>query len=130
MVRRLNASKSRTRTKKLVQTGLLSMLLVASGVIVGGSLLTQNSFTYGGITCAECKSHFAEYNGHVTGSELLENLGLATSMAAHLADCRSCRSRFHKNYPGVLQDVASVSVLPAIRNAFPRLAALQQPAFY
>ena len=130
MVGMLNASKARARTKKLVRTGLMIMLLVAGGVVVGESLLTQNNSRYGGISCAECKSHFAEYNGHVTGRELLENLDLVSSMAAHLASCQSCQFQFNENYPGLLQEVASVSALPTIRNSFPLLVASRRPVFY
>jgi len=136
MVRKLDASRARGRTKKLVQTSLLGTLLVAAGVVVGGSLLTSNRVAgYGGISCAECKSHFAEYHAHVTGAELLEDLGLATSMAGHLADCQSCKSRFDANYPGVLHAGVSISVQPAIRNPLSQslamvLAVSHRPAFY
>jgi len=130
MVRRLDASKTSARNKKLVRTGMLSMLLVASGVVVSGSLLTPSSFTYGGITCAQCKSHFAEYNGYMTGSALLEDMGLVKSMATHLASCPICRPRFNEMYPGVLQDVASISTRPVVRNSFPLLAVSHRPAFY
>ncbi len=131
MVRKLNVSQTRARSKKLVQTGLLGTLLVAAGVVVGGALFAPgNTAGYGGISCTECKSHFAEYHAHLTGSELLEDLGLATSMAAHLVECQSCRSRFHENYPGVLQAGISTSTQPAILNFLPLLAASRQPAFY
>ncbi|NOY29262.1 MAG: hypothetical protein GXP28_03515 [Planctomycetes bacterium] len=130
MVRKLDASRARTRTKKLVQTSLLGMLLVAAGVVVSGSLLTSNSEGgYGGISCAECKSHFVEYHAHITGSELLEDLGLASSMAVHLADCRFCQSRFNASYPGVLQVGISISTQPMIRSPMPLLAVSRQPAF-
>ncbi len=132
MVCKLEASQTRARSKKLVQTGLLGTLLVAAGVVVSGSLLTSNGTRgYGGISCAECKSHFAEYHAHQTGSELLEDLGLATSMAAHLAECQSCRSRFNENYPDVLQAEISISMRPTmIRNPLPLLAVSRQPVPY
>ena len=130
MVRKLDASQTRVRAKNLVRVGLLSMLLVAGGVVVGGSLLGPKSFTYGGITCAQCSSHFAEYKDHVTGVALLEDLGLVRSMATHLAHCPLCRPRFNEAYPGVLQDTASVSKWSLPRGALPLLAVYHRPALY
>ncbi len=129
MVRKLDAAQSLTRTKKLVQTGFLSMLLVAGGVVAGGVLFTSNSMTYGGISCTECQGHFAEYHGHMTGSELLEDLGLVKSMDAHLAICQYCHDRFNENYPGVLSASISISTQHVIRS-LPLLAVSRQPTFY
>jgi len=130
MVRKLDAAQSLTRTKKLVQTGLLSMLLVAGGVVAGGVLFSSNSMNFGGITCTECQGHFAEYHGHMTGSELLEDLGLVKSMETHIANCQSCRGRFDENYPGVLSASISISTQPVIRRPLPLLAISRQSAFY
>lgn len=106
MVRGLDAAQSRARNRKLYKIGTLSMLLVACGIVVGGSFVEQNGLQGGGITCTECGSHFAEYHGHITGEGQLNDLTLASSMAAHLAGCSHCRSRFNKDYPGVLESSA------------------------
>jgi len=130
MVRKLDASRSLAQTKKLVQTGLLSMLLVAGVVVVGGGLFTSNAMTYGGITCTECQGHFAAYHGHMAGSELLEDLGLVKSMDMHLANCQYCQDRFNENYPGVLSASISISTLPVVLRPMPLLAVSRQSAFY
>ncbi len=130
MVRKLGASQTRARNRKLFQTGVVSMVLVACGVVVVGSMTGSNSMSLGGITCSECVSSFAEYHAHVTGVKPLEDSKLATSLATHLAHCQMCQSRFNENYPGVLESVSSASPRPRVHNLLPLLAVARQPTYY
>ena len=133
MVRHLSASQARARNRKLVQTGVVSMVLVACGVVVVGSLTNRGgggSFTFGGITCAECASHFAEYHGYLTDSKEFGTPELVASMTTHLGSCPICQSRFNETYPGVLKTAFSVTPRTGLHDLLPLLAVSRQPAFY
>ena len=130
MVTRLDASQSRARTRKLYQTGVLSMLLVAAGVVVAGSLFAPGGNKYGGITCAECKSHFESYHGHLTGTAQIDDDGLTQSIATHLANCGFCQEFFKQSYPGVLNQTVAASTRPAVVHLIPTLAASWQMPLY
>lgn len=122
MASRLNLSQKRAHTRKLYRSSLLSMLLVAVGVVVVGSVLTPISNHYGGITCAECKSHFETYHSHLTGVAQIGDSALSSSMATHLANCGFCKEKFRQSYPGVLDDTVAMSTRPALLPRLPALA--------
>ncbi len=149
MVQRLDASQGRARTRKFYRAGLLSMLLVAGGIVLAGSLPGllgqpeqqpglqpglqpgQSGAMLGGITCAECRSHFAIFQGHLAGTKQIEDADLAESMAAHLAQCKSCQQLFGQSYPGVLKAAVSMPVMgPVESRLLPVLAALRQPSLF
>ena len=129
MVQRLENAQRRKRTRDLFGVAVLSMLLVSGGVILFGTLSSSNTpqgYIYGGISCGECKSHFADYHDHLTGAALMADAKLSESMATHLADCGLCRSRFDRAYPGVL----NAATRPALRRDFPALAISWNPTHY
>ena len=107
LVKRLNSKQKRVQSAQLLKAATVCILLVAAGVFFTGSMLDSQPILdsqepkYGGITCSQCKLHFASYRDHKTAAAPMEE-ALATSMATHLKDCNICRSFFEKTYPGVL----------------------------
>lgn len=123
MVVRLDARGRRARARQLAGAAGLSAAVVAVAVIVGGSLSDGGRAGrphYGGISCATCNDHFANYHAHLTGDQPLADAALVASMETHLAKCDLCGPKFEMNYPGVLtaDGGPTWSVLVATRPQF------------
>jgi hypothetical protein len=82
---------------------LLINRAVAGMVVAAAVLLVLNVYTRGPLaplSCAQCRTHFAEYRLHQTGERPMDDAELAERMAAHLAHCDRCRAKFLAAYPG------------------------------
>ncbi|NOZ39092.1 MAG: hypothetical protein GXP24_02555 [Planctomycetes bacterium] len=107
MVHRLDASQRRQRTKQVLRTGLISTAVFAFVVMALGSIVGMGNSNYGGISCAFCRSHLAEYQPHVAGELIHQDDAFVASMKTHLENCTNCRGKFHAMYPDL--SVSSVS---------------------
>ncbi len=106
MVDRMNVMQRCADRKRNCYCGAVAALLVAC-LFLGGTWMTMNSGAHGGMTCTECKSHFADYRAHLTGDSLLEDETLIKLMSTHLEHCPSCRAKFMASYPDILAGKSS-----------------------
>ena len=111
MVTRLDAAKRRANRNRSYGSTLVCTALFAVVAFSVGSLLDSGGHLFGGIRCAECKSNFEAYHGHLTEASLIADAKLLASMETHLAKCAVCRDRFNRTYPGILPGDLSASSL-------------------
>ncbi|MDC0935756.1 hypothetical protein OAS39_05680 [Pirellulales bacterium] len=126
MADRLNAERRRRETLRLAAAGGIGAAAIAVAILTTG-VLRSDHMKYGGITCAQCQSHFVPYHALKTGGESAFPIdGITTeNMGMHLADCGICRGMFQAAYPGVLEVSAA-----GPRYSPPPLALLSRPPIY
>jgi len=100
MVRQLGKVDRRRRFRQLASTATLGLVLGAVGTVAAGLVFYQEP-DFGGIGCAECLSHAAEYRDHLAGDRPMADLQLASSIKSHLDQCRCCGAKFRLAYPEV-----------------------------
>jgi hypothetical protein len=93
---RLDAHHRLRRGKQLINRAVAVLVIGASALLVVGAF-TRDRLPP--LTCAECRSHFAEYHLHQLNEQPLDDQSLAQRMADHLARCEHCRAKFLAAYP-------------------------------
>ena len=99
LVDRLDAAQRHARRKQVYGTALISTAVFAGVVLVLGSVVGSGRANYGGINCAYCRNHLAEYYPHLTGDVVLSDAQFVASMKTHLEKCTFCRAKFRSLYP-------------------------------
>ena len=130
LANRLKANQVRASRKRMYKATLVSTALFAGVILVVGSFWGRVGFQYGGISCKECYSHFAEYRDHLTEVKLLADANLAESMKTHLDKCWLCNNKFNKEYPGVLSARALAPKAPLLVALQPQFAIPSHQSLY
>ena len=119
MVTRLDAAEQRRRSKQIYGTALISTVVFAGVVLAMGTFFDSGTTNYGGIDCAYCRNHLAEYFPHLNGDAVLEDAQFVASMKTHLEKCTFCRAKFRSLYPNfelshrrATRPVLTVALLP------------------
>ncbi len=130
MAGRLDARDRRAQVGRLFRVATVSMLLIAVGVLVVGSMGGLGGADIRRITCTECREHFIAYNHFLDPDSLDPNASeiepltpaMGQSMTTHLGYCVSCRRLFQDEFPGVLTTARVPQRLPVLANfsLFPR----------
>ncbi|MEM9353243.1 MAG: hypothetical protein AAGA92_09535 [Planctomycetota bacterium] len=78
-----------------------------NGVGPGTGLAESLVPPYGGISCSACSAQFKAFHDHQLKTVLMADADLLERVTQHLLDCKICRAKYNKMYPGTpLKEVA------------------------
>ncbi len=110
MVSRLDATQRSASRKQVFRTALLSTAVFTCVVLSIGSIFGSRGAQFGGINCAFCQGHLAEYYPHAVGEVVLQDAAFVKSMETHLEECSFCHKKFIQMYPDLPENSTAAAM--------------------